>query len=144
MNKLRYSQIILFFAFLSACSSTTQNEEQAAVVNPLEKGKAFKIQRAKEQFFYSANGIKYRLQTTWDGLLKARITVINVEEGTAFTGGGNESSEVQNLIRDAFRSEGLCENGEHPGLLDFGYVFDPNNFIWAARVRCSDTFQKNV
>jgi hypothetical protein len=128
---------------VSACS-TTQETQPTNEVSQLEKGKAYKVPSKKEEFFYSDNDSKYRMQTTWDGILRARITAVNVEEGNAFTGKGNEFIDVQNLIRDAFRAENICENGEHPGILDFGYVYDPNNAVWAARVRCSEFFQKNA
>lgn len=121
---------------LAACTSTPDNA--------FEEDKPFELDNPVEDFTYSANGNTYRLQTKNDGLLRARITSVTVVEGTPFTGDVSEDPTVQNLIRDAFRAQGICPAGEHPGLLNFGYGYNQENDFWVARVRCSEKRQANV
>lgn len=130
-------------AILSGCTTTSAPSPKSQLT-PLEIGKAVQIKDKVEEFTFAYRGNTYRLQTRRDTLLQARITVVNVEQGEVFTGKDDEDLLVQNVIRDAFRAEGICKDGKHPGLLNFGFLYDPREYYWVARVRCSDVLQKNV
>ncbi|MBL8573446.1 MAG: hypothetical protein JNM13_07185 [Hyphomicrobiaceae bacterium] len=96
-------------------------------------------------FTYAANGKVYKIDYKYDDLLRAYGIAIYVVSGASFTGASTEDPEAQNTIRDAFRNQKLCGN-LNPGILEFGYASFKYNgqMAWGAKVRCSETLQKNV
>jgi len=106
--------------------------------------KAAKVKKNDIVFNYSANGKTYKLHARYDSILRAYGTALSVVSGAPFTGATAEDAEAQNTIRDAFRAQGICKDGLHPGLLQFGYGYAPDLQSWGAKVRCSDKNQGNI
>lgn len=102
--------------------------------------------RGISEFTHAANGNVYRLRYKYDGILGAYGTELTVVSGTPFTGALTEDTLAQNTIRDAFRKQKICGEGQYPGILQFGY--GPFNlgesWAWGGKVRCSTTAQANV
>lgn len=109
-------------------------------------------------FTYSANGKHYLVRYKRDRVFNMIVAVLSVQSGKPFTGDAVEGVEAQNIItvedaeaqntiRDAFRSNKMCKDGKHPGILQFGYgplLVSDGSWIWNSKVRCSKTHQANI
>lgn len=69
-----------------------------------------------------------------------------VSKGKPFTGTSADDVEVQNMIRDAYRSLKLCPEGLNPGLTNVGYgpFWHGSVPMWSANLRCTEKVQANI
>ena len=132
-----------FIAFaLSGCVQPSETASTNTNTSPVETEN---VKKNDIVFNYSANGKIYRIHSRYDRILRAYGTTVSVVSGgPAFTGSNSEDAEAQNTIRDAFRSQGICKDGLHPGLITFGYGYSAEFRQWSARVRCTDKIQANI
>lgn len=138
----RLSRIALLSAILplSGCmTGTSQNTPVTAPITPV----MVTAQKNDIVFNYKANGKTYRVLARYDSWLKGYGTALNITSGEAFDGSADEDREAQNAIRDAFRAQGVCKNGLHPGLIQFGYGFSAETGAWGAKVKCTEKLQAN-
>ncbi|MEL7258023.1 MAG: hypothetical protein AAFN80_09300 [Pseudomonadota bacterium] len=141
MKATKTISLIAALAFLSGCMQSVESETPA----PKEfTPPAAKVKKNDVVFNYSANGRTYRLHTRYDGILRAHGMEMTVVAGPAFAGGPEEDAEAQNTIRDAFRAQGICKEGLHPGILALNYGYVPERRSWIAKVRCSEKKQANI
>ena len=126
---------------LSACGTTDTSQTTAAAAQPTQETAT---RKGDLIFNYSANAKTYRIHARYDWILRSYGTEIRVVSGAPLTGAPSEDAEVQNTIRDAFRAEGVCKDGKHPGILGVNYGYFEQLGAWAAQVRCSDTLQANI
>ena len=136
-----------FSIVLAACSAMALSGcmgSSTADPVPAQAPQPAKVKKNDVVFNYSAGGRTYRLHTRDDTLLRAHGTDMTVVSGPAFTGATSEDALAQNTIRDAFRAQGICKDGQHPGILQFGYGYSTERGAWAAKVRCSEKRQANI
>lgn len=140
INKLSRIALLSAILPLSGCiTGTAQNAPAAAPVSPV-------MVAAKKNdvvFNYKANGKTYRVLARYDRILKGYGTALNITSGGTFNGSAIEDREAQNTIRDAFRAQGICKDGLHPGIIQFGYGFSAESGSWGAKVKCSEKRQEN-
>lgn len=129
---------------LSACDAptqTTSTPNTSPAITP-----EFAAKNKFQTSTYSEAGKTYVIYRKRDPLARADKIVTQVKSGRPFTGTPADDAEVQNMLRNAYRKLGLCEDGLHPGLLSIGY----GSFVagdvptWSAYVRCSDKKQANI
>jgi hypothetical protein len=142
-NIISVAAVVAAFT-LSGCmgsgdsSQNTPTEPTAVSMADLGKLKTFD---------YSANGKAYTFWIKEDKLFKKHKVIVAVKSGKRFTGDSSEDVEVQNTMRDGLRANGMCANGLHPGLIQFGYSSAPlerGDWGWFGFYACSEKFQKNI
>ena len=122
----------------TASKSTTPSFPEATPENLVSQGFT--------RFIYSAGGKTYAIFRKRDPLVRGEKVGIQVISGPAFTATIADDAEVQNTLRDAYRANKICAEGEHPGVLGIGY--GPGIWggvpTWTASVRCSTKLQSNI
>mgnify|MGYP003645695087 FL=1 len=133
---------------LVACGTSTGQDTPAAAPKTqpfspeLYKSKGFK------ELTYKASGKPYPLfaQQKAKGNLGLDKVLTYVSKGKAFTATTADDTEVQNMVRDAYRALNLCPENLHPGLVNFGYgPFMAGDVpMWNIYLKCTDKLQSNV
>lgn len=127
------SKIVTFGAILGlgACS----NAQDSGTVMEASDSDIVKIT-------HNYQGVTYPLDLKWDSILKGFIVISESNSDISWTASEADDIKFQNMARSAFREQ-VCEEGLHPGVLQFGYAFIAD-FGWVARVKCTDKFQADA
>ncbi|MGB7269266.1 MAG: hypothetical protein WBC90_07065 [Albidovulum sp.] len=135
---------------LAACTTGDSTATPAAAngprVDPQALTPQFMASKNFTRFDFSANGKTYAIWRKRDPLVRSDKVVTQVMRGTPFTATAADDREVQNMLRDAYRAQGICPDGQHPGLLGVGYGawIAGKTPSWGANVRCSAKVQANI
>ncbi|MEP4036998.1 hypothetical protein [Pseudophaeobacter sp.] len=133
---------------VAACNTTTDQDTTSAPPQTEAVSPDMYKENGFQEFSYRASGKTYTLlvQRKAKGNFGLDRVHAHVSKGTPFTATVADDAEVQNMVRDAYRSLKLCPESLHPGIVNLGYgpLMVGDKPTWNVFLRCSEKLQENI